>query len=272
MHVVDLGVCAAVAENNAVRDANKIGKVSIIAFDEEDETLAGVKDGAIYATVVQQPYEFGYQSVKLMEKVLAGDKQVAEVPLVALEAVGDAGVLGKLSDLHLTAPEKGGEPVCGLDLGLESSPRGRFIGFAWSKEQTLPTHPGDLPMNRPTALACLVLTAGSLLATTACAQQPTRLTPPAHSAASMEMHQAMNQGSSISMPMTGDPDTDFATMMTMHHRQASAMIDVYRRSCGPSGAGGAHEGAAAEGNRRNGAAHKVACQGPRRQSPAGRGA
>ena len=59
---------------NAVKDANKVGQVKIIAFDEEDETLAGVKDGAIFATVVQQPYEFGYQSVKLMEKVLGGDK------------------------------------------------------------------------------------------------------------------------------------------------------------------------------------------------------
>lgn len=59
---------------NAVKDANKVGQVKIIAFDEEDETLAGVKDGAIFATVVQQPYEFGYQSVKLMEKVLAGDR------------------------------------------------------------------------------------------------------------------------------------------------------------------------------------------------------
>ena len=36
--------------------------------------LAGVKEGAIYATVVQQPYEFGYQSVHLMAKVLTGDR------------------------------------------------------------------------------------------------------------------------------------------------------------------------------------------------------
>ena len=59
---------------NAVKDANKIGQVKIVCFDEEDETLAGIKSGAIYATVVQQPYEFGYQSVKLMAKILAGDK------------------------------------------------------------------------------------------------------------------------------------------------------------------------------------------------------
>jgi ribose transport system substrate-binding protein len=59
---------------NAVKDAGKIGQVKIICFDEEDETLAGVKDGSIFATVVQQPFEFGYQSVKLMAQILAGDK------------------------------------------------------------------------------------------------------------------------------------------------------------------------------------------------------
>ena len=59
---------------NAVKDAGKVGQVKIISFDEENETLAGVKDGAIYATVVQQPFEFGYQSVKLMAQILGGDK------------------------------------------------------------------------------------------------------------------------------------------------------------------------------------------------------
>ncbi|NOT48248.1 MAG: sugar-binding protein [Acidobacteria bacterium] len=59
---------------NAVKDANKVGQVKIICFDEEDETLAGVKEGAIFATVVQQPFEFGYQSVKLMAQILKGDK------------------------------------------------------------------------------------------------------------------------------------------------------------------------------------------------------
>ena len=59
---------------SAVKEANKVDKVKIIAFDEEDETLAGIKEGAIYATVVQQPFEFGYQSMALMAKVLNGDR------------------------------------------------------------------------------------------------------------------------------------------------------------------------------------------------------
>ena len=59
---------------NAVRGANKVGAVKIICFDEEDDTLAGVADGAIFGTVVQQPYEFGRQAITRMAKHLAGDK------------------------------------------------------------------------------------------------------------------------------------------------------------------------------------------------------
>jgi ribose transport system substrate-binding protein len=59
---------------SAVKEANKVDKVKIIAFDEEDETLSGIKEGAIYATVVQQPFEFGYQSMAMMAKILNGDR------------------------------------------------------------------------------------------------------------------------------------------------------------------------------------------------------
>lgn len=59
---------------SAVQDANKTGAVKIVAFDEEDNTLNGVKQGAIYATVVQQPFEFGYQAIKMMHQYLKGDK------------------------------------------------------------------------------------------------------------------------------------------------------------------------------------------------------
>ena len=59
---------------SAVKDGGKVGKVKIIAFDEQKETLDGVRDGSIVGTVVQQPFEFGYQSVKLMAQILKGDK------------------------------------------------------------------------------------------------------------------------------------------------------------------------------------------------------
>jgi ribose transport system substrate-binding protein len=59
---------------NAVREAGKVGRVRIVAFDEADETLAGVKEGTIHATVVQQPYEFGYQAITRMAQAARGDR------------------------------------------------------------------------------------------------------------------------------------------------------------------------------------------------------
>lgn len=59
---------------SAVEDAKKVGKVKIIAFDEEEQTLAGVKSGAIHGTIVQQPFEFGNQSIRLLAALSKGDK------------------------------------------------------------------------------------------------------------------------------------------------------------------------------------------------------
>ena len=61
---------------NAVKEAGKVGKVQIVCTDEEDETLAGVEAGAIAATIVQQPYEFGRLCIVDMAKYLRGDKSV----------------------------------------------------------------------------------------------------------------------------------------------------------------------------------------------------
>jgi ribose transport system substrate-binding protein len=57
----------------AVAAAGKTGQVKIIGFDEDVVTLRGIKDGAVYGTIVQQPFEFGYQSIIGMAKVIGGD-------------------------------------------------------------------------------------------------------------------------------------------------------------------------------------------------------
>jgi len=58
----------------ALKDAGKLKQVTIIGFDEDPITLGGVKEGTIVGTVVQQPYEWGYQGMKDMAKYLEGDK------------------------------------------------------------------------------------------------------------------------------------------------------------------------------------------------------
>ena len=58
---------------NGVRDSGKLGQVKIVCFDEEEETLQGIKDGYIYGTVVQRPFEFGYQSVRILKELAEGN-------------------------------------------------------------------------------------------------------------------------------------------------------------------------------------------------------
>ena len=59
-----------------LKESGKLGQIKVIGFDEDPITLGGVREGTIEATVVQQPYEWGYQGMKLMAKYLEGDKSV----------------------------------------------------------------------------------------------------------------------------------------------------------------------------------------------------
>ncbi len=58
---------------NALKESGKAGQIKAVVFDEEQETLSGIRDGVVYATVVQQPFEFGYQSIIDMHKYIKGD-------------------------------------------------------------------------------------------------------------------------------------------------------------------------------------------------------
>jgi ribose transport system substrate-binding protein len=61
---------------DAVREANKIGKIKIVAFDEEAASLQGIVDGEVYGTVVQNPYKYGYESVRILAGLARGDESV----------------------------------------------------------------------------------------------------------------------------------------------------------------------------------------------------
>lgn len=91
---------------NAVRSAKKTGAIRIVCFDEEDETLAGIKSGDIYATVVQQPFEFGRQAIELMAKVIRGDQSAIPaskqifVPTLAIQKDNVEDFQAKLNKLR----------------------------------------------------------------------------------------------------------------------------------------------------------------------------
>ena len=75
----------------ALRPEAKLGTVKIVCFDDEPETLAAIKEGVIFGTVAQQPFEYGYQAVKTAAQILKGDRsgipgnKIIFVPTVVIQ-------------------------------------------------------------------------------------------------------------------------------------------------------------------------------------------
>jgi ribose transport system substrate-binding protein len=59
---------------SAVKAHKQEGKVKVVGFDENPDTLAGIRAGHIQGTIVQDPYNFGFESVKLMAALAKGDR------------------------------------------------------------------------------------------------------------------------------------------------------------------------------------------------------
>ncbi|URK17522.1 sugar-binding protein [Thalassospira sp. GO-4] len=57
----------------ALQAAGKLGQITVIAFDEDPVTLGAVREGSFAGTVVQDPYQWGYQGMHLMADYLEGD-------------------------------------------------------------------------------------------------------------------------------------------------------------------------------------------------------
>lgn len=74
----------------ALQAAGKLGQITVVGFDEDPITLNAVKEGSFAGTVVQNPYEWGITTSKLIAAYLKGDKSgvpadgIIIVPGVAL--------------------------------------------------------------------------------------------------------------------------------------------------------------------------------------------
>lgn len=62
----------------ALKQGDKLGEIQVIGFDEGEETLRGIQEGHVYGTVVQNPFEYGRQSVKILAGLARG-KALAEL-------------------------------------------------------------------------------------------------------------------------------------------------------------------------------------------------
>jgi len=90
---------------NAVKAAGKEGEVKIVGFDEDQQTLRGIVAGDILGTVVQQPYEFGYQSIIKMAKYIEGDTSVVpenELDIVPTQVIDASNVEAFIEQVQAT--------------------------------------------------------------------------------------------------------------------------------------------------------------------------
>ena len=60
----------------AIKEAGKLGQIKVCGFDEDDALLQAIKDGHAYGTISQQPWKYGYQSVRVLKAILDDDNSV----------------------------------------------------------------------------------------------------------------------------------------------------------------------------------------------------
>lgn len=62
--IVDLAPRSSATMVRALTEANRLGDVKLFALDRSDETLEAVERGEVYATIVDDPYQCGFQAVR----------------------------------------------------------------------------------------------------------------------------------------------------------------------------------------------------------------
>jgi ribose transport system substrate-binding protein len=92
----------------AVRSKNALGKVKIVGFDENQETLKAIADGHIEGTVVQDPYNYGYKTVEVLAAEARGDtskRVTGSAPYQVITREG--GPDQTINNLHIKFPKAG---------------------------------------------------------------------------------------------------------------------------------------------------------------------
>ena len=85
----------------AARAKGLVSKIKIAAFDEDDTTLEGIAKDEILGTVVQDPFNYGYESVKTLAAFARGDKSKIPGPIAYRVVTKDGGETQKINGLDI---------------------------------------------------------------------------------------------------------------------------------------------------------------------------
>lgn len=89
----------------ALKEAGKLGEVQVVAFDGHKDTLAAIEAGHAAGTVVQEPYQYGFESVRILVALANGEFQPHagrgsfNIPCVTVTASNVAELRAKIGSL-----------------------------------------------------------------------------------------------------------------------------------------------------------------------------
>ncbi len=68
-----------------LKEEGKLGKIKLVTFDTLPETLDGIEQGSISATIAQDPYKYGYEAISMLDSICRGDARF--LPVVGRGAI-----------------------------------------------------------------------------------------------------------------------------------------------------------------------------------------
>jgi ribose transport system substrate-binding protein len=63
-----------------LKEEGKLDEIKLVTFDDAPETLTGIAEGHVHATVAQDPYKYGYEAVRMLATLCR--KGELELPVV----------------------------------------------------------------------------------------------------------------------------------------------------------------------------------------------
>ena len=96
----------------AVRQAGKVGEIALVSFDEYKSTLDGIKEGDVYGTISQQPFQYGYDSVRILaglareEEGILPENAYLEIPIIEVRKDNVGPFSEKVAELSVSPSSK----------------------------------------------------------------------------------------------------------------------------------------------------------------------
>ncbi|MFC1806055.1 substrate-binding domain-containing protein [Planctomycetota bacterium] len=102
----------AIGALNAAKGANKLGQIKIVGFDASPTLIAGIRDGSLDSTIVQDPFTMGKRGVEILVAKLNGKdvpkEEKTPIELVTKDNLDTDKIKGHLAayGIGIEAPKK----------------------------------------------------------------------------------------------------------------------------------------------------------------------